>query len=112
MQQNVISSYCAIKDRCVFKNGKLLFDRNTDGSLEAFLIEIYEKLQISYPKFYKMDNLSKAGLLASEIIAKEHPLVKEYEPHTIALVLANASSSLDTDIKYLESTHQMASPAL
>lgn len=109
--RNFISSYCIIKDRRVLKNGKILFEKSTDVSLEEYLIKIYEKLQISYPKFYKMDNLSKLGLLASEIILKERGL-KEYDANAVSVILANASSSLNTDIKYLESTQQIASPAL
>jgi hypothetical protein len=109
--QNFISSYCIIKDRHILKNGKTLFEKSADVSLEEYLIKIYEILQISYPKFYKMDNLSKLGLLASEIILEEHGL-KAYEANAVSVILANASSSLDTDIKYLESTQQIASPAL
>ncbi len=112
MLQNFISSYCIVKDRCVFKNGEILSKKNAAGSLEEYLIKVYDELQISYPKFYKMDNLSKLGLLASEIVLNKRVLTKEYEPHEIAVILANASSSLDTDIKYLESTRQIASPAL
>lgn len=109
--QSFISSYCIIRDRCVLKNGKTLFEKSTDVILEEHLIKIYEELQLNYPKFYKMDNLSKLGLLASEIILQEGVL-KEYQGEAISVILANASSSLDTDIKYLESTQQIASPAL
>jgi len=110
--QSFISSYCIIKDRCVFQNGEILFEGGTADFLEEHLIKIYEKLGVGYPKFYKMDNLSKLGLLASEIVLKDRILKAEYEPAVVAVILANASSSLDTDIKYLESTRQMASPGL
>ena len=109
---NFITSYCVIKNRCVYKNGEILFDSNSDDILEQYLIKIYEQLKLSYPKFYKMDNLSKLGLLASEIVMNGRILIQEYEPGSIAVVISNASSSLDTDVKYLESTRQIASPAL
>jgi hypothetical protein len=59
--------------------------------------EAYKSLELSYPKFHKMDNLSKLAFLASEMILKD-------EDHSrTALVFANRSSSLDTDFKYQES---------
>ena len=37
---------------------------------------------------------------------------KVYKPEDIGVVLANANSSLDTDIKYFETVKDIASPAL
>src|SRR6476469_9939473 len=50
---------------------------------------------IDYPKFYKMDNLSKLAFLGSELL-----LQKESPQSDIALIFANKSSSLDTDVKH------------
>jgi hypothetical protein len=62
-----------------------------------FAKEAYKSLELNYPKFHKMDNLSKLAFLASEMILKD-------EDHSrTALVFANRSSSLDTDFKYQES---------
>ena len=36
-----------------------------------FLTAIYRLCEFSYPKFFKMDNLSKAGFLASELLVDE-----------------------------------------
>lgn len=90
----------------------LLVEANDDISFDDWLIEGYTKLSINYPKFYKMDNLAKLGLLASEVILKSRNLKVEFKPEEVAVILSNASSSLDTDLKYLESTKQIASPAL
>lgn len=59
-----------------------------------------------------MDNLSKLGWLASEILLKDSLREGAYEPQTIGVVLANASSSLDTDMRYYESVKDIPSPAL
>ena len=59
-----------------------------------------------------MDNLSKLGWLASEVLLKNSFDKENYQPEEIGIVLANANSSLDKDIKYWESVQDMASPSL
>ena len=71
--------------------------------MPAFLLSVYQHLQLNYPKFYKMDNLSKLGWLASEVLLKDSFKKENYQPEEIGLVLANRNSSLDNDIKYFES---------
>jgi 3-oxoacyl-[acyl-carrier-protein] synthase-1 len=65
----------------------------------AEVVEFYRSLQLDYPKFFKMDGLSKLGVLASEIIFKDEK--KRFEPtENIAVICFNRSSSLDIDTKY------------
>jgi len=59
-----------------------------------------------------MDNLSKLGWLATEILLQGSFDKEKYKPADIGIVLSNASASLDTDIKYYETTKTIASPAL
>jgi hypothetical protein len=59
-----------------------------------------------------MDNLSKLGWLANEVLLQDSFNAAKYKPEDIGIVLSNANSSLDTDIKYLETTKDIASPAL
>jgi hypothetical protein len=106
-----ITRYAHIRNRSLFKMGEL-FCRDLRGSLNDFLDNAFEALSINYPKFYKMDASSKLGFLATEMLLKDITLHDEYKPEQIALVLSNAHGSLDTDIRYLESTKTMASPAL
>lgn len=70
-------------------------------SFTDFAKEAYKNFGINYPKFFKMDNLSKLAFLASEMMLNEQ-LVAQSE-NNIALVFANQSSSLDTDVKYQNS---------
>ncbi len=105
-----IISNCVIADKTVIKNGDVLYaDKNV--GLPSFLVHLYKYLQADYPKFYKMDNLSKLGWLASEVLLKDETIVKQYKPEEIGLLLTNANSSLEADIKYFQ-TIEMASPAL
>lgn len=75
---------------------QIIFESKTDH-FSDFAKEAYKSLEFNYPKFHKMDNLSKLAFLASEIILKNDDHSKT------ALVFANKSSSLDTDFKYQES---------
>lgn len=94
---NYISNYCLIENNSVVVNGKKQFESG-DVPFSEFAKAAYKSLEFDYPKFFKMDNLSKLAFLASETILKE--VVKPEEEHAIAVVFANKSSSLDTDEKY------------
>ncbi|MBX2968006.1 MAG: hypothetical protein KF803_01430 [Cyclobacteriaceae bacterium] len=90
--------------------GETLFNDGS-SSFDDFLINAYEFLKADYPKFYKMDNLSKLGFLAAEALVHDRNL-KQYSPETVAVVLSNSAASLDTDLRFLQSTKNVASPAL
>jgi hypothetical protein len=108
---NYITASCSISEHTVYKNGKSAFmNKNTD--LAGFLLSVYQWLDLKYARFYKMDNLSKLGWLASEILLKDSFSAKNYRPEETGLLLANASSSLDTDLKYAETIKDIPSPSV
>ena len=109
--KSYISSNCVIGDGIVYKNGKAVFE-NREAGVQDFLQSVYQHFGIKYPKFYKMDNLSKLGWLAAEILLKDNFDAGEYKPEDVGLILANANSSLDTDIRYYETAKEIASPSL
>ena len=100
-----ISTYVSIKKNTIFLNGKKWFSVEPEISFSEFSKSAYKHLEMEYPKFYKMDNLSKLGLLAAETLFKHQNFTPENED--IALVLSNKHSSLETDLKHQES---IASP--
>lgn len=106
-----ITRYTRIQHCSLFSQGHLLF-KSKLGKLDQFLAEAVPALSIQYPKYYKMDRLSKLGFLAAEVLLAPRAPVKEYGAKAVALVLANAHASLDTDLRYFESTRTIASPAL
>ena len=59
-----------------------------------------------------MDNLSKLGWLATEILLKDNFNAVACKAEEVGIVLSNANASLDTDIKYYETAKDIASPAL
>lgn len=91
-----IESSVFIQNNKVILDGKELFTSDSED-FSAFSKESYKHFGTDYPKFFKMDNLSKLAFLGAEI------LLKNQSDNDIALVLANRSSSLDTDYKYQQS---------
>jgi hypothetical protein len=109
--EKYITSGCLISNHTVYKNGELLFV-NKDADVPGFLLSVYKHFDINYSRFYKMDNLSKLGWLASEILLKNSFQKENYRPEDIGLILSNANSSLDTDQKYMASVKDIPSPLL
>ena len=125
MQSNFyIDTYCHIENGSILLDGKTLFENASTAShasslspessptptsssslashdLEAFLKSAYKHFGTDYPKFFKMDRLSKLAFMAAEVLLG-HPNASE-EERNLAIVLANRASSLDTDRKYQES---------
>jgi 3-oxoacyl-[acyl-carrier-protein] synthase-1 len=77
----------------VTKHIKLSFKNSSE------ITEFYRTLQIDYPKFFKMDGLSKLGFLASEMILKDSE--NRFIPREdVAIICFNSASSLDMDTQY------------
>jgi len=106
-----INAYCIIEQNQVRKNGSTLFE-NRDAAVPVFLESAYQYLDINYPKFYKMDLLSKLGFLGSEVLLRDSFEKDAYQEQDTAVVLSNASGSLDTDIRYFNTVRDFASPSL
>ena len=112
IQPGYIYSYCRIRNRTISDASGVLFQAEAATSLEDFLEQAYAWMEPGYPKFYKMDRLSKLGFLAAEVVLKGRKLASEAGPEAVALVLSNAHASLDTDVRYFEAAKTVASPAL
>ena len=108
--ENYITASCIINNHIVYKNGLPVFEEK-GSELPDFLVAVYRHFELQYPKFHKMDYLSKLGWLANEILLQDVFDKEKYKPEDIGIVLSNANSSLDTDIKYYETTKTIASPA-
>tara|TARA_R110002049_G_scaffold115293_5_gene267190 strand:- start:1172 stop:1789 length:618 start_codon:yes stop_codon:yes gene_type:complete len=96
-----ISSFCSIKNNTISLNGsKVYSDDNNEFS--EFIKAAYKALETSYPKFFKMDGLSKLAFLAADVLLKDENINQE-EENDIAVVFSNKASSLDTDRKHQKS---------
>lgn len=109
--KNHITASCAISHHTVYKNGQPVFV-NPDADLAGFLLSVYQFLDLKYTRFYKMDNLSKLGWLASEVLLKNSFHPENHRPEETGILLANSNSSLDTDLKYVQSIRDIPSPSV
>ncbi|SHL38083.1 3-oxoacyl-ACP synthase [Flavobacterium saccharophilum] len=99
-QNTYIQSYITIQNNEIVLNGTSVF-KIEPTNFADFSKQAYRNFDIQYPKFFKMDALSKLAFLGAELLLS--PITSSEQENNIALVLANKSSSLDTDVKYQES---------
>lgn len=112
-KKTYIKAICTIQKNEIILNGKSVFNFEPTN-FSDFVKKAYQHFEINYPKFFKMDNLSKLAFLAAELLLKSE--ISEEQENNIALVFANKSSSLDTDVKYqnsiVDSENYFPSPAV
>jgi 3-oxoacyl-[acyl-carrier-protein] synthase-1 len=102
MKPLYVRNTARITHRSVSVNEKDLPVSAGDG---RFLAAVYRTLGIDYPKFFKMDHLSKLGFLASELLLRED--TPRFVPRAdCAVICFNRSSSLDTDTLYQATIRQ------
>jgi len=88
-----------LQDRRVWLNGIVEYV-SEEGSVDKLFRSVYRHYNIDYPKFFKMDNLCKLAFLSAEILLQGTTLLKKYPGEEVAIILENASSSLDYDQKH------------
>ncbi len=100
MTEIILTNYCQIKTNFLKLDGEILIEEKSK-SIDNFFNDLYIKLEIDYPKFYKMDNQSKLGLLACEYLLKANNILLKYKSEEIGIVLSNNDASTETDQHYL-----------
>ncbi|GEP49783.1 hypothetical protein FNO01nite_04550 [Flavobacterium noncentrifugens] len=98
-KKTYIQAFCTIENNKIVLNGETVFESENTGFAD-FSKKAYQHFEIGYPKFFKMDNLSKLAFLGSELLLKAQ---NPNDENNTALLFANKSSSLDTDVKYQNS---------
>ena len=107
----VVRSFASIKNEKIQLNDELVFE-SKDVSFDHLMDDVYRKTEMAYPKFHKMDQLSKLGFMTSEFLLKNQEIDK-FDSDKIGIVLSNKSSSLDTDMRYHGMLQKgIASPAV
>lgn len=74
----------------VLLDGQPIAVENTGDKL---LVELYRRYAGDYPKFFKMDTLSRLGFMAAEILLQKEKVE--------AVIFANRSASIKNDTDYL-----------
>ena len=97
--KRMITRYSYVNDRLASVDGRpiSLPARVTAG--DAFLTALYRALRVDYPRFFKMDTLSKLGFLSSELIFETDTRRFDHGEE-IAILCFNRGSSLETDTRY------------
>ena len=96
----VIQHHVHITPQAVEVDGRPL-DHEGEGA--DLLTDLYKRYIADYPKYYKMDLLSRLGFVASELLLKaERKLTLDHLQftHDRAVILFNHSSSIQADRNY------------
>ncbi len=104
-----IINYLLIRNNEINLQGSNVF--KSEGNSDEFIQLAYKHFGIAYPKFYKMDTLSKIGLVASELLLNGHNK-ETLDPFQKGMIFQNTQSSLMTDKKYAHTIADIPSPAL
>ena len=86
-----------------------------EEDFETVIREKYKELDMKDIKFFKMDGLSRLGVIGAANLLKNSESVIECNPFMMGMMLANRSSSLDTDLKHqrlIDEGDSSASPAV
>ncbi len=71
-----------------------------EGDFDNIIRAKYKELEMKDIKFFKMDNMSKAGVIATASLLKSIYIAEEDNRFDYGFFIANSSSSLDTDIRH------------
>jgi hypothetical protein len=87
----------------LFKNFEMVYDFENSLTFTQVFKAIYKDLALKYPKYFKMDSLSKLGFLATEVLLKDRELKNKYQAEEIGVLLGNSASTYIMDSKHQES---------
>ena len=93
----MLKHYVVITPETVKLNG-ISINHAEQGN--ALLTELYRVYIGDYPKFFKMDTLSKLGFVASEMLLKDEGKERFVSREDRAVVLFNKTASLQADTNY------------
>lgn len=89
-----------MRENSVRLDGAVVFTEEEKVSSNEFAKLAYQHFNLKYPKFHKMDLLSKLGIIAAELLLKENPVHENISSEEVGVILMNRSSSLQTDTDY------------
>lgn len=109
MTKAFIHHYLQWKNNTISRDGKPFLYCNEQLSSKELLANFYLQLNISYPKFFKMDISSKLGMLASCMLMSE---IKKTDPIKTGIICSTYHGCLEVDKAFEQSRHEIPSPAL
>ena len=109
--ENKITAYCRIRKGTVSCNGSLIYANTEEQDHVQFLNQAYRFFKPEYPKFFKMDPLSKLAFLATHLLLRDRVFGSESYLDT-AVILNNSAASVAVDRQYQRSTEDFPAPSL
>ncbi len=103
IKEKVIASSCKVFNNSIYLNDELLYQDKENLLFGQFAKEVYKSNLEKYPKFYKMDNLSKLAFLACQLALKNTNFLDKYNNKRIGVILGNSTATIDTDSRYWDS---------
>lgn len=104
-----IRSYIRWKNAVISHNGINIYQLQ-QAAIREIPAEAYREAGISYPKFFKMDILSRVAFIAAELLDIPHDNIPDKTK--VGTVISTSSGCIDVDKKFEESRQKIASPAL
>ncbi len=101
-----IIGHSYINPKGAFLNGQNVLIATEENYLKSY----FSELEIDYSKFYKMDLLSKGAFLGDYLLRNSYKDLLHVE-NELQFVFANASSSKETDIRFIESYEIKKNPS-
>jgi hypothetical protein len=104
---------CVITNNIIKVNNKTIYRGNASINLDHFLLEAYQNYKVAYPKFHKMDFISKLGILTTSILATENKI--DFDSANTGIIMCSKSGCHFTDKEYINSINsgsQTSNPAL
>lgn len=89
-----------ITPESVVLNGKTIL--RPDESQTEFITQIYKHIATNYPKFYKMDRMTRLGFVAAELLLQYLP---DNRRDNCAIIFCNKLSSRAADLAYCGTIH-------
>lgn len=109
--EHYITRYNIVRNGKISLNGSNWYSSG-EKEVNPFCKEVYEKLNIQYPRYFKMDSLSKLALVTSEVLLQGRAGIDQYKGDEVGIIMSNRSASLDTDVRFYESIKTHPSPSL
>ncbi|MCK5809365.1 3-oxoacyl-ACP synthase [bacterium] len=97
---NKITKTVAITSSGVSVDGNKLIANSENLPFGKLCRKIYKEEKINYPKFYKMDGMSKLGFLAAEILLANSDLLSRYDAKRVGVITTTQTGCFETDKKF------------
>lgn len=95
-----ITKYGYLNHQSFSINGNVQVSCPDGMSPVEFTTHLYRENKVSYPKYFKMDHLSRLGFLMADLLLKDTALYGDHPKLQTGIFLNNHSASLDTDQDY------------